>query len=258
MPEVDAGGCRLWYSASGRADAAALLLSNSLGTDADLWALQMPELARSFRVVRYDTRGHGRSEAPPGPYTLDRLGQDALAVLDAAGVARAHVCGISLGGLTAMWLALRAPARVDRIVLANTNARVGTSETWDQRMSAVRAWGMGAVAKATLERWFTPAFLQESAGVCDTIRAMVAACPPEGYLGCCAALRAADLREQVAAITAPTLVITGAHDPVTPPAAAAELGARIPHARVVTLEAAHLSNVERPTAFTSAVLAFLT
>jgi 3-oxoadipate enol-lactonase len=258
MAEVDAGGCRLWYSVEGREGGPALLLSNSLGTNADLWAPQLPELSSVFRIVRYDTRGHGRSQAPPGPYTLDRLGQDALAVLDAAGVERAHVCGISLGGLTAMWLALRAPQRVGRIVLANTNARVGTDESWDQRVHDVHTRGMAAVAAATMERWFTAAFRERSPEACERIRAMVAACPPEGYASACAALRAADLREQVAAILAPALVVTGVHDPVTPPAAAAQLAARIPHARLATLEAAHLSNVEMPAAFTSAVLVFLT
>jgi 3-oxoadipate enol-lactonase len=258
VAEVDAGGCRIWYSVSGRDDGEALLLSNSLGTDAELWTPQLPELARAFRVVRYDTRGHGRSQAPPGSYTLERLGQDALAVLDAAGVARAHVCGISLGGLTAMWLALFAAPRVGRIVLANTNARVGTHESWDQRIALVREQGMAAVAAATMERWFTAGFRQREPGACERIRAMVAACPPEGYVGCCGALRTADLREQVGGIAAPALVVTGVHDPVTSPAAAAELAARIPHARLVTLPAAHLSNVEEAAAFTSAVLVFLT
>src|SRR5262245_53898860 len=179
-----------------------------------MWAPQLPALARSFRVVRYDTRGHGRSEAPPGPYTLERLGQDALAVLDAAGAGRAHVCGLSLGGLTAMWLAVRSPGRVGRVALANTNARVGTHESWDQRMSDVRTRGLSAVAEATLARWFTEGFRQRRAEACEEIRTMVAACPPEGYLGCCAALRAADLREQVGGIAAPALVIGGMYDPV--------------------------------------------
>jgi 3-oxoadipate enol-lactonase len=257
MPDVDAGGCRLWYSVEGRAGGEALLLSNSLGTSAELWAPQLPEFSRAFRVVRYDTRGHGRSDAPPGPYTLDRLGQDALAVLDAAGVSRGHVCGVSLGGLTAMWLALRAAERVGRIVLANTDARIGTSESWEQRVRDVRARGMAAVAAATLERWFTEAFRQERPDTCETIRAMVAGCPPEGYIGCCGALATADLRVPVSAISAPSLVIGGRRDPVLPTTAAAELSTRIPGARLVTLDAAHLSNVEQPAAFTAAVLQFL-
>ena len=185
MPEVDADGCRLWYTVEGREDGEALLLSNSLGTDAGLWTPQLPELSRAFRVVRYDTRGHGRSQAPPGPYTLDRLGRDALAVLDAAGVERAHACGISLGGLTAMWLALQAPRRVARIALANTDARVGTDEAWDQRVADVRARGMAAVASATMERWFTAAFRERSPQACERIRAMVAAegIWPSGSIG---------------------------------------------------------------------------
>jgi 3-oxoadipate enol-lactonase len=258
MPEADAGGCRLWYSVSGREDGEVLLLSSSLGANADVWAPQLPTLERTFRVVRYDTRGHGRSQAPPAPYTLERLGRDALAVLDAAGAPRAHVCGLSLGGLTAMWLALNAPGRVDRIVLANTSARVGSTATWDQRIDDVHTRGMEAVAAGALERWFTRAFRERQPEACEPVRAMVAACPAEGYLGCCAALRDADLRESVARIAAPSLVIAGAHDPVTPPAAGEELRARIPQARGVTLDAAHLSSVEQPEAFTSAVLVFLT
>jgi 3-oxoadipate enol-lactonase len=257
MAEVDAGGCRLWYSVEGREGGEALLLSSSLGTSAELWAPQLPELSRQFRVVRYDTRGHGRSDAPPGPYTLERLGRDALAVLDAAGVSRAHVCGVSLGGLTAMWLALVAASRVGRLVLANTDARIGTGETWEQRARDVRTRGMAAVAAATMERWFTEGFRRRSPETCEAIRAMVAACPPEGYIGCCGALGTADLRPQLSAISAPTLVIGGLHDPVLATTAAAELSARIPGARLVTLPAAHLSNVEQPAAFTAAVLRFL-
>jgi 3-oxoadipate enol-lactonase len=234
-----------------------LLLSNAIGTTSALWDRQAGPFAQAYRVVRYDTRGHGRSEAPPGDYTLEQLGRDALTVLDAAGADRAHVCGLSLGGLTTMWLALHASDRVDRIVLANTGARIGTLELWHQRIAQARSVGMAAIAEAMPARWFTSAFRDNSAEIPEAFAAMVASCDPNGYAGCCAAIRDADLREQIRWITAPALVITGAEDPATPPSDGALLAARIPGARSIELDASHLSNVEQADAFTAAVLEFL-
>jgi 3-oxoadipate enol-lactonase len=257
MPEIQADGCRLFFTVEGPPDAPALLLSNSIGTTSALWDRQAGPFARAFRVVRYDTRGHGRSSVPSGDYTMDQLGGDALAVLDAAGAARAHVCGISLGGITAMWLGVHAPDRIERLVLANTGARVGTFEMWQQRIGAIRANGMAAVAEATPSRWFTEGFRQRAPEVVATFTNMVAACPPDGYAGCGAAIRDTDLREEIQKITAPTLVVTGAADPATPPADGAFIASRILHARRLELEAAHLSNVEAAEAFTAGVLDFL-
>jgi 3-oxoadipate enol-lactonase len=251
------GDAGLVFRDQGPRQAPALLLSHSLGTTMDLWQGQVDTWSRFFRVIRYDTRGHGRSHAPPGEHSLERLGRDALTVLDAVGVPRAHVCGLSLGGLTAMWLASQAPQRVDRLVLANTAARIGTAAGWEQRMRDVRALGMEAIAESGLrERWFSPAFDLGSPTAAAT-RAMLAACPPEGYLGGCAALRDADLDGALAGIAAPTLVVVGSHDRVTPPAQGEVLRDRIPGARLVALEAAHLSCLEQPEAFTAAVLEFL-
>ena len=255
---VDAAdGCRLFFSDEGPRDAPAILFSNSLGTTCRLWDRQVRRFAGRFRVLRYDTRGHGQSGAPPGDYTLDRLGRDALTILDAAGVDRAHVCGISLGGMTAMWLALHAPDRVGRIVLANTGAHIGTFDLWQERIRVVRTNGMGAIAEATPGRWFTGDFRQRCPEVVAMFAAMVAACTPEGYAGCCAAIRDADLRGEIARIVAPALVITGAADPATPPSDGELIAARIPGARRVELDAAHLSNVEQAEAFTRAVFEFL-
>lgn len=257
MPEVEADGCRLSYSVEGPAGAPVLLLSNSIGTTSALWDRQAGPFAKTFRVVRYDTRGHGRSSVPAGDYTMEQLGRDALAVLDAAGAGRAHVCGISLGGITAMWLGVHAPERIERLVLANTGARVGTVEMWQQRIAAVRANGMAQIAEATPSRWFTESFRQRAPEIVATFTAMVADCPPAGYAGCSAAIRDTDLRDDVRKIAAPTLVITGAVDPATPPSDGAFLSERIPRARRVELAAAHLSNVEAADAFTAAVLDFL-
>jgi 3-oxoadipate enol-lactonase len=253
---VDGG--HIAYLDEGPRPAPALLLSNSLGATVELWRQQVGPWSRALRVIRYDTRGHGRSPLLPGEPTLERLGRDALAVLDAAGVARAHVCGLSLGGMTAMWLARHAPQRVGRLVLANTAARLGTVAGWEQRRREVQEQGMDAIAESGLrERWFTPGFDRRSPTAVAT-RAMLAACPPQGYLGGCAALRDADLGPELAAITAPTLVVVGSQDRVTPPADGETLRRGIPGARLVTLEAAHLSNLEQPEAFTAAVLEFLT
>ncbi len=257
MPDVNVDGCRLSFRVEGPEAAPWLLLSNSLGTTIDLWARQMDRFTQSFRVIRYDTRGHGRSGVPSGPYTMDRLGADVLAVLDAAGASRAHVCGISIGGLTGLWMAVHAPARVDRLVAANTAARIGTTELWDARIATVRSSGVPSLAEATMTRWFTEEFRQRHASTVDTFRAMVEDCPADGYAGCCAALRDADMRNDLHQITAPTLVVTGAHDVATPPADGAFIRERIPAARLLALDAAHLTNVEQADEFTSAVVEFL-
>jgi 3-oxoadipate enol-lactonase len=257
MAEVSVEGCRLFFNVEGPENAPWLLLSNSLGTTIDLWAGQLGRFTQSFRVVRYDTRGHGRSDAPSGPYTLDQLGTDALMILDAAGAARAHVCGISIGGLTAMWMALHAHERIDRLVAANTAARIGTAELWDDRIRTVRSAGTAALAEATMTRWFTQQFRQRHPSTVDAFRSMVAACSSDGYAGCCAALRDADLRDDLHRIIAPTLVVTGTHDVATPPAGADVIRERIPGARKLALDCAHLSNVEQAEAFTSAVVEFL-
>ena len=257
MAEIEADGCRLFYSVEGPADAPTLLLSNSIGTTSRLWDRQAGPFAKAFRVVRYDTRGHGRSGVPTGDYTMDRLGRDVLAILEAVGATRAHVCGISLGGITAMWLGVNAADRIDRLVLANTGAKVGTSEMWQQRIAGIRANGMAPIAEATPSRWFTEGFRRTSPEIVDEFTAMVAACPADGYAGCAAAIRDTDLREDIQRITARTLVITGRADPATPPADGAFIASRIAGARGLELEAAHLSNVEAAPAFTAGVLDFL-
>ena len=255
---IDVDGCRLSFTVAGPDSASALLLLNALGTTSDLWTAQDPPFSHVLRVIRCDTRGHGGSDAPAGDYTLDRLGHDALAVLDAAGAPRAHVCGVSLGGLTALWLARHAPERVDRVVAANTGARVGTRELWRQRIRAAREEGMAALAEPTMQRWFTERFRRTNPDTVDRFRCMVSACPVAGYTGCCAALRDADLRDDLQRIAAPTLVVTGTQDEATPPSLGDVIREGVAGARGVTLDAAHLANVEQPEAFNAAVIEFLT
>ena len=256
--QVAVDGCRLSFSVAGPKKAPPLLLLNALGTTSALWTEQFAPLSRGLRVIRCDTRGHGDSAAPPGDYTLDRLGHDALAVLDAAAATRAHVCGVSLGGLTALWLARHAPERVDHIVCANTGARVGTRELWRQRIQAAREQGMAALAGLTMQRWFTERFRQSAPATVDRFRSMISACSVAGYTGCCAALRDADLRDEIHRIDTPTLVVTGTHDQATPPSLGDGIRTAVAGARAVELDAAHLANVEQPGAFNAAVIEFLT
>ena len=234
----------------------ALLFSNSLGTTLDLWDAQADALASRYRVIRYDTRGHGGSSVGMGEYTIDDLGRDAVAVLDAAGARTAHVCGISLGGLTAMWLGVYAPHRVDSLVAANIAAKVGTAERWTERMEKVRREGMTAIADMAMGTWFTEDFRKREPAVIARFHHMVASCPPDGYLGCCAALRDADLREDVRRISARTLVVAGELDQSTTVANAEDIRTRISEATMVTLPSAHLSNVERADEFTRHVDVF--
>ena len=257
MAEVAVKGGRIAYLVDGPAEAPVLLLSNSLGTTLDSWTTQVAPLSKSFRVVRYDTRGHGRSVVSPAPYSLDLLGRDALAVLDAVGARRAHVCGLSLGGLTGLWLAVHARERIDRLVLANTAAKIGTAEGWDQRIRDVRSLGLSTISETALPRWFTADFRRREPGAVEVMRSMVAACAPEGYIGCCAVLRDADLRASLPSVACPTLVVVGTDDPVTTPADGEGLRTGIPGARLVALAAAHLSNIEQSDAFTAAVRDFL-
>ena len=257
MPDVDADACRLSWTVRGPADAPALLLLNALGTTVDLWRPQVDRLAAAFRVIRFDTRGHGASDAPAGPYALDRLGRDALAVLDAAGVSRAHVCGVSLGGQTTLWLGLHAPEHVNGLVAANTGARIGTTELWDQRIHDAGELGMQALAEPAVARWFSPGFRQTHPEIVDRFKKMLRDCSPTGYAGCCAALREADLRADLHRIRKPTLVIAGAHDPATPPADSVFIREQVTGAELLALDAAHLANVEQPDAFTAGVLHFL-
>jgi 3-oxoadipate enol-lactonase len=236
----------VYHAVEGRPDAPAVVLSNSLGATPAMWDPQMPALTQSFRVIRYDHRGHGRSPAPPGPYDIEDLGHDLVALLDRLGVARAHVFGVSIGGMVGMWVAAHAPDRVDRLVLCSTSSRLGPPEAWAERAATVRAKGTAAVADAVVARWFTPAYAARNPGTVAEMRAMLAATPAEGYAACCGAVERMDLRADLGAIRAPTLVIAGADDPATPPSQAERIADGITGSRLVVIEdAAHLVNVEQ-------------
>jgi 3-oxoadipate enol-lactonase len=256
MPFAELGELRTHYSLTDDTGPV-LVFSNSLGTNFSMWDAQMAELQRHFRILRYDTRGHGQSSVTRGDYTIDQLGRDVVALLDSLRLDRVHFCGLSMGGMIGIWLGIQAPDRLDRLVLSNTAARIGTKETWNARIATVRKDGMKSVAAGVIERWFTPDFRLSSPEKVARAQQMLENASPEGYAGCCAAIRDMDQREGVTQITTPTLVIYGARDPVTPASDADFLSERIHGSAKVELDAAHLSNVEQPDAFTKAVSDFL-
>jgi len=254
---VDVDGAQIHCRVDGAVGAPVLVLSNSLGADLSMWNDQVDALASRFRVVRYDTRGHGSSTATPGPYAIERLRRDVVGLLDGLDIAQAHFCGLSLGGLTGMWLGVHASRRVRRLVLANTAARIGPPDNWNARIDRVRAGGMAAISQAIVERWFTASYIAAHPQRAMAMREMMERTPAEGYIACCAAVRDADLREAIAEIEAPTLVLAGTHDIATPAVEGRYLADRIEGAAYVELAAAHSSNIEAAPAFTHALLAFL-
>jgi len=258
MPRLPVGSAELEFRLDGPPSAPLLMLGNSLGTTLAMWEPQMPALTGHFRVLRYDARGHGRSSAPPGDYTIAQMGEDALALLRRAGARRMHFCGLSMGGMVGMWLGINAPALVDRLVLCNTAARIGPPDNWNARIARVREGGMAAIVEAVLARWFTPAFIDGGAPAVQAARAMLLATSPEGYCGACAAVRDMDQRDDVGRIGAPTLVVAGTRDVVCTPADHRFLADRIDGARYVELDAPHISNLEQPAAYTRALVDFLT
>lgn len=260
MPVVHLADGDLNYQLEGPAGAPVLVLSNSLGTDLGMWAAQMPAFTQHFRVLRYDTRGHGQSLVTPGSYSIEQLGRDVLALLDALDIPQASFCGLSMGGLIGQWLAINAPARIQRLVLCNTAAKIGSPEVWNPRIDTVLAGGAQAMRDlrdASISRWFTPAFAAAEPARVEPIVGMLAQTSPAGYAANCAAVRDADFREQLGSIAAPTLIVCGSGDPVTTPEHGRFMAERIAGARLVEFHAAHLSNVEAGEAFSRAVVNFL-
>ncbi|HMN44341.1 MAG TPA: 3-oxoadipate enol-lactonase [Povalibacter sp.] len=258
MKTVVTEDAQLRYEHAPRPGAPALLLINSLGTSLEMWDDQADVLQEQFELVRYDARGHGGST--PGTreeLTLEQLARDALAVLDACGIARAHLCGVSLGGMTAMTIARHWPDRVLKAALCNTSAHMPPREGWQSRIQTVRTEGMAALTEGTLGRWFTPGFREAEPDRVERVRQMLLATSPAGYAACCAAIRDMDLREDIKGITTTTLVIGGTKDPATPPDHAELIANSIPGARLKMLEAAHLSNIEKAQEFTSTLVEFL-
>ena len=257
MPFTTRDGVRLYWRADGHPDRPALLLLNSLGTDHAMWDGVVRALSGRFRLLRMDTRGHGASDAPPGDYTIAQLAQDALAVLDAAGASKAAVAGVSMGGMTAMQLAITAPERLTAIAICNSTAQVDP-KPWTDRALAIRTHGMAAMTDAIMERWFPPATIAANPPWLGTARATFEALDPQGYAGCCMAIAGMAVKEGVPGIATPTLVVAGSLDRATPPATGAEpIAAAIPGARLVSLPTGHISALERPDALASLLADFL-
>lgn len=255
---VAGDGTRIAYRFDGEPGRPVLVLSNSIATDLHMWDAQVPALSARFRVLRYDARGHGGSDAPAGAYSLDRLGRDVLELLDALGIARAHFLGLSLGGFVGQWLAIHAPERIDRLVLSNTAAHLGPAAVFDQRIrEALAAPDMGAIAARFLGDWFPPSMLEAADPRLEPFRATLLAMRADGLAGSFAAVRDADLRRTGALIAAPTLVIAGESDPVTRAEHGRALAETVPGARFVLLPAVHMANIECADAFERTTLEFL-
>lgn len=245
---------RLHHRLEGPTEAPVLALPSSLGTTIELWDTNVARWSKSFRVLRYDQRGHGRSDTPSGPYAVEDLATDFLELLDELGIERVCFCGLSLGGAPAMWLAAHAPERIDRLVLACTSARFGDPQPWLDRAALVREHGLEPLADSLLGRWFTARFAAAQPEIVSRFRELLLATPREGYAGSCEALAAWDFRDRLAVIQAPTLVLAAAEDPSTPPDHARLLARRIPAAKLAVFpDAAHLVNVEQAEAFSQLV-----
>ena len=248
----------LAYTVDGPAAAPVLLLGSSLGTTSALWDNEIVKLAREFRVVRYDHRGHGGSPVPTGPYTIADLGSDLIALLDRLEVERAILAGISLAGMASMWVASHAPQRVRRLALLCTSARLGPAAMWATRAATVRADGLAVIADAVIARWVPTEFAQAHPDVMARLRAMLVSTPPEGYASCCQAIEKMDLVPDLPGVTAPTLVVAGLNDEATPPVHARVIADTIPGARLsLAAGAAHLPHISRSDLIVDLLLSFL-
>lgn len=248
---------RIAIRVEGPVDAPPLILAHPLGGAQRVWDAVAARLGSHFRLIRYDSRGHGDSDAPSGDYALDRLGQDVLSLMDVLHLDQAAFAGVSLGGMVGQWLGIEAPERVTRLVLLATAPWLGPRESWDERIAQVRGEGMGDLIEPTLERWFTVGFRERRPEAVEPVRAMLAATTPEGYAGCAAAIRDMDLRGDIGAIRTPTLVVGGRADPTATPEQTQALAEAIPGAERLMLEAAHLVCVEQADACARAMARFL-
>lgn len=248
----------LHYTLEGPEEAPVLVMSNSLGTSLSMWEDQAPALREHFRLLRYDHRGHGGSPVPPGPYGIDDLGRDVLTLLDRLEIESFSFCGLSLGGMVGMWVASHAPGRVGRLVLCCTSAKLGPPENWASRAATVRSEGIESIHDASMERWFTQEFRQNSPETVKWAGRMLLGTPAEGYAGCCEVIRDMDLTRNLGGIQAPTLIVAGKDDEATPVDHSELIHGSIPGSRLeVVPHAAHLASVERPEALTRMILEHL-
>ncbi|ARQ01177.1 3-oxoadipate enol-lactonase [Pseudorhodoplanes sinuspersici] len=258
MPVIDSHGCPIDVEVTGPADAPVLMLSSSLGTTKHMWDPQMEAFAGRYRVVRYDRRGHGRSGVPKGPYTMELLARDAIAVMDGLGLKKVNWLGLSMGGMEGMWLGAHAPERIEKLILSNTSTYYPDKTPWHTRIDTVTKGGsVAAIADTVINAWLTQNFQKSNPDVTARMKEMMIATPVEGYLGCCAAVRDMDHREIIKAITAPTLIIAGSKDMATNVEAAEFIRDRIKGSKLAIVDAAHIANVEQSEAYAKEVIGFL-
>jgi 3-oxoadipate enol-lactonase len=257
MPFSSLADVSIHYLLEGATDKPVLVLSHSLGSDLHLWDQLIPDLTAHHRVLRYDSRGHGESSVPDGPYSIEALAQDLLSLTERLGIERFLFCGLSMGGMLGIWLGIHAPERLNKLILANTAEQLGTKERWNDRISKVQSSGMDSIADIVIDGWFTPAFRQSAPSEVALVRARLATTSVQGYVACCAAIRDTDLTADVYRIQTPTLILSGAEDPVATPSQGHALQKQIVGAKYVELATSHLSAIEKPKDFSDAVLSFL-
>lgn len=257
MSFLSFSGERFRVALDGPQTAPALVLAHSLGTRLEMWDSVVPALSRHFRVVRYDARGHGESAAPDAVYSMGDLGRDLLNILDALDIGKAHLCGLSLGGMVGQWMALNAPARLNRLVIANSTAHAGPPRLWEGRIKHIRRAGTASVADAVIESWFTPEFRAAHPKKVAPVRQMICDTPQAGYMGTSCAMRDMDFRAALKEVAVPAMVIIGARDRSTPPEWGELIAGHIPGARREVLDCAHMSSIEMPEAFAGLVEGFL-
>lgn len=257
MSIISVNDLHMRYELDGQENGLVLVLVNSIATDLSVWDEVVSALQNTFRIVRYDMRGQGGTTATDGPYSIEMLGNDLVGLLDALGLDKVSICGLSLGAMTGMWFATHYPERIERLVLCNTAARVGPPESWDARAAAVSERGMQAIRPAVLERWLSADFVRAGGARIDRLLDMALHSPAAGYIGACAAIRDMDQRESIKGITVPTLVVAGGEDAATPVADARYIADVIPGAIFTELPGGHLSNVEQPARLGTAIRGFL-
>ncbi|WP_425917417.1 3-oxoadipate enol-lactonase [Acinetobacter sp. TSRC1-2] len=257
MPTFSSNGAQINYQTFGNVNKPAVIFSNSLGTNYGMWQPQINHFQNDFFVICYDTRGHGASSAPQGPYTLEQLGQDVVNLLDHLNIEKAVFCGISMGGLTGQWLAVHKAKRFNQVIVCNTAAKIGQEQAWNERAALVREQGLQPIAATAAGRWFTESFIKSNAAEVEKLQNSLAAGSAEGYASCCEALAKADLSEQLKDIAVPVLVVAGQQDPVTTVSDAQFMIEQIPNSQMFEINASHISNIECPNEFNQAVQQFI-
>ena len=257
MPKFTSSDAEINYETFGDSAKPALIFSNSLGTKFSMWQPQINFFKKEYFIVCYDTRGHGASSAPKGPYRIEQLGTDVINLLDHLNIAKASFCGISMGGITGQWLAIHHPERFNHVVVCNTAAKIGQEQAWNERAALVREQGLKPIAETAASRWFTEPFIRSNAAIVESLSNDLGAGSPEGYASCCEALAKADVREQLKNITVPMLVVAGQKDPVTTVADAQYIINNVRTSSLFEINASHISNLEQPKAFNMILDTFL-